>query len=83
MTPEIQKYIDQQIEKLKADLVSNFNVPYHIHNNIDAPYVPANAQILSSVPTGGNEGDILLYESGGTRRIYAKINGTWRYSTLT
>ena len=35
--------------------------------------------VVSSVPTGGNNGDIKLYESGATRRLYAKISGTWRF----
>ncbi|HAJ80540.1 MAG TPA: hypothetical protein DCO75_12315 [Fibrobacteres bacterium] len=39
--------------------------------------------VTSTVPSGGNNGDIQIYESGTTRRLYVKINGTWRYSALT
>lgn len=40
-------------------------------------------RVVSSVPTGGSSGDIALYESGGTRRMYCNVNGTWRYAALT
>jgi hypothetical protein len=39
--------------------------------------------VTSTIPSGGNNGDIQIYESGTTRRLYVKINGTWRYSALT
>lgn len=81
---QIKQLVKEEIMKF-AQQKSNFFVPVHYHNNIDAPFVQLNGKILTSVPTAdfGTNGNIYLYESGGTRRIYAKINGTWRYSTLT
>lgn len=38
---------------------------------------------VTSVPTGGDDGDIQIYHSGATYRIYVKLNGTWRYAALT
>jgi len=37
MNPEIQNYIDQQIQQMRNDA---FNVPNHIHNGLDAPNIP-------------------------------------------
>ncbi len=39
--------------------------------------------VTSTVPTGGNAGDVVIYESGSTRRLYIKIGSTWRYVNLT
>jgi len=41
--------------------------------------------IVSSVPTTDeiDEGEIQFYESGSTRRLYTKINGSVRYVNLT
>jgi hypothetical protein len=39
--------------------------------------------VTSTPPSSGNDGDIQVYESGSTRRLYIKINGTWRYASLT
>lgn len=35
MNPEIQNLINKEIKKS----LNNFNVPFHIHNGIDAPYL--------------------------------------------
>jgi hypothetical protein len=85
MNEEIKKYIDEEIKKLEARIKGNFLVPYHIHNGIDAPSIPMNLRLVTTVPTAsqGNNGDILLYESGGTRRLYGKINNVWYFATLT
>lgn len=37
----------------------------------------------SSTPTGGQDGDVQIYENGTTRRFYIKINSNWKYATLT
>lgn len=81
---QIKKLIQEEVMKV-LNQKSNFLVPWHIHNNTDAPYVQANAKILTSAPSAdfGNNGDIYLYDVGGVRRIYAKINATWRYAVLT
>jgi hypothetical protein len=39
--------------------------------------------VTSTVPSGGQNGDIQVYVSGTTRRLYIKISGTWRYAALT
>lgn len=39
-------------------------------------------EIVSSVPTGGNNGDMKIYVSGSTKRIYFKQNDTWDYITI-
>ena len=41
--------------------------------------------ITSTIPDASTieEGQIKLYESGATRRIYTKVNGTIRYVDLT
>ncbi len=44
-----------------------------------------NRRILSSVPNAAelDEGEIVLYESGVTRRLYTKINNSVRFVGLT
>ena len=82
----IEKLIEQKVQSIletREKQRSNFVVPIHYHNNIDSPYIPANAPVTNVAPTGGNNGDIMLYISGGTYRLYAKIEGTWRYVALT
>lgn len=37
---------------------------------------------VSSVPSGGNNGDVLIYSSGSTRRLYIKVDSAWRYIGL-
>jgi hypothetical protein len=37
----------------------------------------------STAPSSGQNGDIQIYENGTTRRLYIKINGSWRYVNLT
>lgn len=40
--------------------------------------------VLSQVPTQpAQNGTIVLTDVAGVRRMYAFVNGTWRYSTLT
>jgi hypothetical protein len=41
--------------------------------------------VTSTAPTAGQgqAGDVLVYESGSTRRLYINVNGNWHYSTLT
>ena len=40
--------------------------------------------VVTSVPTAAaHEGDIKVYYSGSTYRIYIYIDGVWRYAALT
>jgi hypothetical protein len=62
--------------------------PVHTHNNIDSPALDPKFflgfPVISSAPTDSPaNGTIRLYNSGGTRKIYAFISGTWYSATLT
>jgi hypothetical protein len=37
----------------------------------------------STIPSGGKAGDVQIYSSGSTNRMYVNFNGTWHYATLT
>lgn len=52
-----------------------------IEHFLDQPYLP----ITDTIPTWEpeNNGSIIAYESGVTRRLYIYINTAWRYITLT
>lgn len=63
-------------------------VGFHTHNGTDTPQVdPSNLlpfPLVSAIPTdpvGGS--DIRIYSSSGTYRLYVRVSGTWRYTTLT
>lgn len=44
----------------------------------------ANISNGNTVPTGGNDNDLYIYDDGlGDLRLYAKVNGVWAYTTLT
>lgn len=81
---QTRKLVEETVMKILMER-SNFTVPIHYHNNVDSPFVQLNGKILTSVFSAdfGSNGDIYLYDVAGTRRIYAKINGTWRYVNLT
>lgn len=43
-----------------------------------------NIPLVSSAPTNSAvDGEILAYDDGVNFRLYIRINGTWRYATLT
>lgn len=44
-----------------------------------------NFRIASVAPVAStiNEGEFVLFDDGTNRRLYSKVNGTVRYSTLT
>jgi hypothetical protein len=40
--------------------------------------------VTDTIPTGtGNNGDALIYSSGGTMRLYAYFGNSWHYITFT
>jgi hypothetical protein len=40
--------------------------------------------VVSAVPSDdAGDGSLAAYENGSTRRLYVRVNGTWRYATLT
>lgn len=39
--------------------------------------------VTSTAPSGGNDGDIQVYSSGATKRLYIKIASAWYYVNLT
>lgn len=60
----------------------------HNHDGLNSPQIdPSNLlgfRITTTAPTHqAPEGTILLYSSGGTYRIYCRINKGWRYVNLT
>lgn len=64
------------------------NVPNHTHNGIDSqPIDPKDLlpfPVWSTVPTfNAPNGTIVLYSSGGTYKIYARLANGWRSGTLT
>ncbi len=42
-------------------------------------------KVVSTLPTTGtiDEGEFVLYQSGATKRLYTKVNGSLRYMNLT
>ena len=63
-------------------------IPAHQHTGVDSSQIDfadlGGVPILDSAPTDEpTNGTLRLYDSGGVRRIYAFINGSWRYATLT
>ena len=86
--PIIKKEIDDAIQKYAQQ--SQFNavdIPIHFHTGIESPQIDfsylSGIPIISSLPADKPEnGLVRLYENGATRRIYAFINGTWRYANL-
>jgi len=85
----VSKEIDDKIKKHANDAQFKVtDIPIHSHTGVDAPRIEFNditgVDIMASDPLDSPEnGTVRLYDAGGTRRIYAFINGTWRYSNLT
>lgn len=85
MTPEeIQAMIEQAIT---ARLNNLNNLPFHIHNGIDAPKIKFQdllpIPIVTTAPTdAAPEGTIRIYNSSGTIRLYVRANKTWKYKTI-
>lgn len=82
---EIQDAIDKYADQAKFGVTP---IPAHQHTGVDSSVINfediSGAPIMSAAPTDKPEnGTIRLYESGATRRIYAFINGSWRYAALT
>ena len=90
---QIQSLVKKEIKDEIATYANNarYNVvpiPAHSHNGIDSTVIDyedvSGIPVTSVIPTYRPEnGTMVLYESGTTRRIYVFINGSWRYVNLT
>lgn len=87
---EQQKKIESLVLKIEDLQKKAGSIPPHLHNNIDgSPQLePQDAlegfPISYSVPTDpAPEGTLRLYSSGGTYKLYIRINKGWRTVTLT
>ena len=51
----------------------------------DFKYGSSTHRVVSTLPTTDDvdEGELVIYESGVTRRLYTKVNGSLRYMSLT
>lgn len=81
-----------EITALKAQVESLTQQVRKLHGNLNNPRVRIQNfegvfKIVSTTPSNSDDyqdGSVLLYDDGSsTRRIYAKMNKTWRYATLT
>lgn len=88
-TPGIQDGADERASI--TDERSESSILKHRHDGvsserIDLFYLAGMLQTFSSAPTHVPKrlvDQIILYESGATRRLYVYVNGTWRYVALT
>lgn len=69
MNPEIQKYIDQEIQKAVAGL--NFKVPLHRHTGVDAPKISSN-----NILTNNDDGFVFLKNTDIVNFFQAQDSGT-------
>lgn len=87
--PLIQKEIDNALKKYDQKSLYKVNdIPVHSHNGIDSSIIDftniTGLPVISAVPTDSpSDGTIRLYNTGGTRKLYAFIAGSWYSATLT
>lgn len=89
IAPIVEKKIDDKIAEYNNK--SQFNVvdiPNHAHTGIESPRINfsdiTGLPVMTAAPTDKpEEGTIRLYNSGGTRKIYAFLSGVWYSATLT
>jgi len=85
----VQKEIDDKILSYAASSRYNrVDVPAHTHDGVNSPRIEfeniTGVTVTSITPTDTPEdGTIRLYNSGGTRKLYAFISGVWYSATLT
>lgn len=82
----------REIQALKAAMASLTEIVQRLRTNLNNPRVRIQNlegvfKVVSTVPSNSDDyqdGSILLYDDGSsTRRLYAKMNKTWRYTALT
>lgn len=84
----VREIIKEEMKK-KSDVGQGFNdVSYHEHTGADSPKIDPNNllgfPIRTSTPTDSAiQGKIVLSDISGTRKIWARINGTWYSVTVT
>lgn len=88
------KKLQEEVKKLSKELEVNIARTQLIFNSINSPRVSfdnfeGRFKILTSDPTSGtstftpDSGTLYFYDDGATRRIYVRINNSWRYINLT
>lgn len=89
--------LDKETTREVETLIENYmaksqfmysKIPSHTHNGIDTvklnPRDFLGFPIISAVPTDSAlEGTIRIYSSGGTYRLYVRVNNLWKYTALT
>lgn len=87
--PLIKKEISDALKKYDQDSLFKVNdIPIHSHNGVDSSIIDftniSGLPVIASVPTDSpDNGTIRLYDTGGVRRLYAFIAGSWYYTLLT
>jgi len=83
-TDKDQKERDRELEDWLANLCRSIE-EYFKKARMDIEVGASTHLILSSIPsvTDVDEGEIVFYDNGATRRGYTKLNGSLRYWTLT
>lgn len=86
---KIQQYIQSEVSRQLKAYSDGVDLPNHSHNGIDASRIPFPKSVIGTVmttaiPTGfGKDGDIILTDIAGTRKINGRISGVWYHATLT
>lgn len=83
ITPEIQQYVQSQIEEAaKKGQISVSKVPYHTHNNVDSPKLPLTSTEagVSSIVAGTN---VTISPTGGTGAVTINSSSSSAVSSVT
>jgi len=86
---QIRQIVQDEIQKQKLKLSGFSDTSFHTHSGIDSQQLDPNLALLgfpirTANPTDAAiNGKIVLSDVAGTRRIWAKVNGTWYSTTIT
>lgn len=92
MWPPVFHHSDFNTEEEKWDAMDAFlsrllqqNKDLAIYARRDLEEGTATHRLFSSAPAAADleDGEMVVYESGATRRVYTKVDGTVRYVDLT
>lgn len=81
---QVALQVDQYLKSADGNQVQN-----HVHSGIDAPRIPFPKNVVGTVltaaiPSGyGKDGDIILTNISGTRKIWGRLSGVWYGVAIT